>query len=404
MVTAGQLLIGPRDERIASGAVLIDDGVITAVGMVQDVEPLASGNVDRHDYPQGTILPGLINGHVHIAFDTSHDPVSPLLTIDDTDLLHGMSIRARQHLSAGVTTIRDLGDRDGLILRARDAIERGDLSGPRILTAGAPLTPPHGHCWFLGSEVSGEEEIRAAIRHHAEQGVDLIKVMGNGGQMTPGGPAMTDQQFSFDELRVIVAEAHAASLPVAIHAYTTKTIAAAVEAGVDTVEHCNFLSSDGKPDLSDIVAEQMADRRIAASPALPSDWRMMWEKLGPERSRTIADRLQWLIRHQVPLVFSSDAGVPISRHGDPVSTLELYEHIGVPLPNILELATTASANSLGLSGKTGSLRPGLAADLLVVDGDPLQDLQALRSPALVLSSGRPAEITDEPASLLEDRE
>lgn len=116
----------------------------------------------------------------------------------------------------------------------------------------------------------------------------------------------------------------------------------------------------------------------------------MWDMLGPERSQAIADRLRWLMGQGVPMLFGSDAGVPISQHGDPVSTLELYEHIGVPLPAILELATTASAQYIGLSGKTGALRSGLAADLIVVAGDPLQDLQTLRSPALVLSSGRAA--------------
>lgn len=390
LLTAQQLLAGPRGENVSPGAVLIDGDVITAVGPVREVERQASSNIRRSDYPQGTILPGLINCHVHLAFDASKDPVSALLEAGDTDLLCGMSIRARQHLTAGVTTVRDLGDRDGLISQLRDAIGRGDISGPRILAACAPLTPLGGHCSFLGGEVSGEQEMRERIRRNAELGADVIKVMGNGGQMTPEGPGMADSQFSPDELRLIVREAHAVGLPVAIHAYTAETIAAAVDAGVDTVEHCTFLGADGKPDLRDAVATSMADRGIAASPALPSGWRRMWDMLGPERSQVIADRLRWLMDRGVPMLFGSDAGVPISQHGDPVSTLELYEHIGVPLPAVLELATTASAQHLGLAGKTGALRTGLAADLIVVDGDPLQDLQALRSPALVLSSGRAA--------------
>lgn len=390
LVTAQQLLVGPRGERFSPGAALVNGDVIIAAGPAHDVERQASSNVRRLDYPGGTILPGLINCHVHLAFDASKDPVGALLSAGDTDLLCGMSVRARQHLTAGVTTVRDLGDRDGLITQLRDAIRKGDISGPRILAACAPLTPPGGHCFFLGGEVAGEQEIRARIRRNAQLGADVIKVMGNGGQMTPDGPGMADSQFTPDELRLIVHEAHAAGLPVAIHAYTAETIAAAVDAGVDTVEHCTFLGADGKPDLRDTIAKTMADRGIAASPALPSGWRRMWDMLGPERSQAIADRLGWLMGQGVPMLFGSDAGVPISQHGDPVSTLELYEHIGVPLPAILELATTASAQYIGLSGKTGALRSGLAADLIVVDGDPLQDLQTLRSPALVLSSGRAA--------------
>ncbi|GGM81259.1 amidohydrolase [Longimycelium tulufanense] len=390
LLTAQQLLIGPHGESISPGAVLIDGDVITAVGSVREIERQTSSSVHRLDYPQGTILPGLINCHVHLAFDASRDPVAALLESSDTDLIRGMSARARQHLAAGVTTVRDLGDRNGLITQLRDAINRGDITGPRILAACAPLTPPGGHCFFLGGEVSGDKEIRERIHHTAELGADVIKVMGNGGQMTPDGPGMTDSQFSPGELRLIVRKAHAVGLPVAIHAYTVETIAAAVDAGVDTIEHCTFLGPDGMPDLRDTVAETMAARQIAASPALPSGWRRMWDMLGPERSQAIADRLRWLMNRRVPVLFGSDAGVPISQHGDPVSTLELYEHIGVPVPGILELATTASAHYLGLSDKTGALRPGLAADLIVVDGNPLQDLQTLRSPKLVLSSGRAA--------------
>lgn len=388
LLTAEQVLVGPRAESFSPGAVLLDDDVIAAVGPVPEVESRASGTVSRLDYPDGTILPGLINSHAHLAFDASNDPVGVLRATSDTDLLEAMSVRARQHLAAGVTTVRDLGDRGGLVIGVRDAIDTGDICGPRILAACAPLTSSGGHCFFFGGEVSGAQGIRERIRYNAELGADVIKVMGNGGQMTPEGPGMTDAQFTADELRVIVHAAHAVGLPVAIHAYMAETIAAAVDAGVDTVEHCTFLGANGKPDLRDPVARTMADRRIAASPALPSGWRRMWERLGPERSQSIADRLRWLFDHDVPVLFGSDAGVPTAEHGDPVSTLELYEHIGVPLPAVLELATTASAEHLGLSATTGALRPGLSADLVVVAGDPLHSLQALRSPVLVLSSGQ----------------
>lgn len=388
LLTAQQVLIGPSGEKVSPGAVLVDGEVIVAVGTVRDVESQAPRNVQRLEFPGGTILPGLINSHVHLAFGADKDIVDTLVRIDDSDLLQSMADRARQHAAAGVTTVRDLGDRRGLITRLRDSIERGELVGPRILAACAPLTPPGGHCHFLGGEVSGAEEIRTRIGYNAELGADVIKVMGNGGQMTPDGPGMADAQFEAEELRLIVEEAHRRNLPVAIHAYATETIAAAVDAGVDTIEHCTFVGVDGKPDVRDSIAKAMASAGIAASPALPSGWRQMWDMLGPERSQAIASRLKWLMAQGVPILFGSDAGVPISQHGDPVSTLELYEHIGVPPSTVLELATTGSARTLGISDRTGSLRAGLAADLVAVDGDPLVDLQALRSPELVLSRGR----------------
>ncbi|NYH77684.1 imidazolonepropionase-like amidohydrolase [Actinopolyspora biskrensis] len=388
VLSAHQLLAGPRGQRFSPGALLIDDDRITAVGTVAEIEERASPDARRLDYPRGTVFPGLVNCHVHLGFDSGEDPVTALRESADDELVAAMGQRARLHLAAGVTTIRDLGDRDGLITELRRSVERGEASGPRIRAACAPLTPPGGHCSFLGGEVSGPERIRARIHDNARRGADVIKVMGNGGQTTPDGPRMTDSQFAPHEFALIVDEAHALGLPVAVHAYTSEVIAATVEAGVDTVEHCTFMAPDGAVDLRDSVAETMAARDIAASPALPSEWRTMWDALGPERSRRIAERLRWLRGHGVPLLFGSDAGVPVSRHGDPVSTLELYEHIGVPPEEILELATTTSARYLGLSAETGALRPGLAADVVVVDGDPLLDLQKLRDPALVLSAGR----------------
>lgn len=388
ILTAPRLLTGRPDRHFSPGALLIDGGTIAAVGTPSEVEYQASPKADRYDYPNSTILPGLINCHVHLAFDASPDPVGALRAVPDGELLEAMHERAHQHLRAGVTTVRDLGDRGGLLVRLRDAIARGETVGPRILVSGAPLTPRGGHCWFLGGEVDSDAEIRARVRHDAQVGSDLIKVMGNGGQMTPGGPGMTDAQFTPEQLRLIISAARSVGLPTAIHAYTTGTIAAAVAAGVATVEHCTFLGDDGAAALDDDLADRMAAEGIAASPALPSGWRRMWDMLGPERAEAIADRLRWLRHHEVPLLFGSDAGVPISQHGDPVSTLELYEHIGVAHADIIQLATTTSARFLGLGEITGELRPGLDADVVVVDGDPLRDVQSLRHLRRVLRAGR----------------
>lgn len=388
ILTASQLLIGPRGQQFAPGALLIEDDTVAAVGTVPDIERRAARSATRRDHHDGTILPGLINCHVHLAFDGNADPVGALKSTSDRVLLKDMERRALQHLKSGVTTVRDLGDRRGLITDLRRSIEHGAIVGPRILAACAPLTRPEGHCWFLGGEVATDGEIREQVRRNAQGGADLIKVMGNGGQMTPDGPGMTDAQFSPAQLRLIADEAHAASLPVAIHAYTADTIAAAVEADFDTIEHCTFLGRDGAPDLRDLVVKRMVASGIAASPALPTGWRQMWEKLGPQRAESIAHRLRWLTSNGVPLIFGSDAGVPISQHGEPVSTLELYEHIGFSNADILEIATTTSAHHIGLHRITGALRPGLAADILAVNGDPVHDLQALRHPLRVFQAGK----------------
>ncbi|HWE89883.1 MAG TPA: amidohydrolase family protein, partial [Pseudonocardiaceae bacterium] len=259
LITAAQVLPGPAGERIADGAVLIDGDTIVAVGPRAELERV-DGPVIRRDYPQQTVLPGLINCHVHLAFDAGMRPVEALTEATDDELLPAMADRAGQALRAGVTTVRDLGDRGGLAVRLRDAINAGKFDGPSIVAAGPPLTPPGGHCWFLGGEVADQAAIRRQVRHNAELGAEVIKVMASGGQMTPNSPPMWQTQFTADDLRVVVEEAGALGLPVAAHAHGTDAIAAAVEAGVTTVEHCTWLRSGGQGyDQRDDIARAMAE-------------------------------------------------------------------------------------------------------------------------------------------------
>lgn len=260
------------------------------------------------------------------------------------------------------------------------------------LPRGAPLTPPGGHCHFLGGVVDGPAQIRERIQAHARAGGDWVKVMGNGGQMTPDGPGANDDQFSHDDLALIIAEAHSHGLPVAIHAYCAATIATAVEAGVDTVEHCTFTSPEG-PDHRDDVAEAMARTGIVASPALPARWRWMWDQIGEARSQVIADRLRWLDGHGITMLTGSDAGVPVSPHGDLVGTLQCYTHVGLEPAAVLERATLSTASALGLGSRTGSLVPGLEADLVVAAANPLiDDFESLRNPVAVLRGGQQVDL------------
>lgn len=394
MLTAGQILTGARYNNYSPGAVLVDDaGTIGAVGEIGTVAAHTDTNTQRLDYGEATLLPGLVNAHVHLAFDASSDPVAAARHLPDEALLQGMGERADQTLRAGITTVRDLGDREGLSLLLRDAIDRGDRLGPHILAAGAPLTPPGGHCHFLGGVVDGPKQIRERINAHAAAGGDWVKIMGNGGQMTPEGPGANDDQFSAEDLALIITEAHSHGLPVAIHAYCARTIATAVEAGVDSVEHATFTSSTG-PDHRDDVALQMAQTGVVASPALPARWRWMWDQIGEDRSQVIADRLRWLDAHGITMLTGSDAGVPVSPHDDLVGTLQCYTHIGVDPNAVLERATIGTATALGLGSRTGSLTPGADADILVVEGNPLEDnLESLRTPVAVLRGGVPVDLT-----------
>ncbi|MGH3674126.1 MAG: amidohydrolase family protein, partial [Pseudonocardiaceae bacterium] len=191
LVSASQMLTGPAGERVADGAVLVEGKSIVAVGRHDEVRVAAGAGIVELAFPAATILPGLINAHVHLAFTAGPDRLAQLTApVDEAPLALAMAGRAQQLINCGVTTVRDLGDRGGLTLALRASIDAGELAGPQILAATAPLTPRGGHCWFLGGEVTGAEEIRQRIHRNAAAGADVIKVMVSGGSMTPGGAQM----------------------------------------------------------------------------------------------------------------------------------------------------------------------------------------------------------------------
>lgn len=388
VLSAGRMVTGSGGRETTDGAVFVDRGVIAAAGPRAAVEAQAGPAVPRLAFPEGTLLPGLIDTHVHLALDAGPDPVKTLQAATDTELYPGMAERARRLLATGVTTVRDLGDRGGLAVRLRDEIAGRRLPGPRILAAGTPLTGPGGHCWFLGGEVEGAEAIRAAVRRNAESGVDLIKVMATGGGITKGGPPVWQAQFTTQELRIVVEEAKRFGLPVAAHAHGTEGIAAAVAAGVDTIEHCTWMGRDGFDVREDLVAA-IAAQGIAVGPAASPDWRGFAERFGRERAEEMFDRIRWMAQRGVRLLPGTDAGVSRAVFDDFVSSLEFFEHIGLTPAEIIDLATTGAAQALGISHDTGRLAAGYRADVLVVDGNPLSDLRALRSVRLVLAGGHP---------------
>ncbi|UOX86407.1 amidohydrolase family protein [Amycolatopsis sp. FBCC-B4732] len=385
LIAAGRVLPRPSAP-VLDGAVLVRDGVIVAAGARADVVARAAPDAVRHDFPTGTALAGLFNVHVHLAFDASREMLAHFS--DASSPLEGARARLTSMLRSGVTTVRDLGDRGHLAAAVRSSF--AGAPAPRLLVSGPPITVPEGHCHFFGGAVTSDASIRAVIDSNAAAGADVIKVMASGGQITEGGADMWESQFDARQLSVVVAHAASHGLPVAAHAHGADAIEAAVTAGVSTVEHCSFLTGPRTFDRRDPVAARMAASGISACSTSSRNWRVIVEKLGEATAEAMYGRLPWLEEHGVRLLAGTDAGLPGSVFDDPVGALELYEWLGFPRRRILEIATCDSAAGLGLSSVTGRLEAGLAADVLVVEGDPLASLSALRNPLLVLARGQAA--------------
>ncbi|MEU9396427.1 amidohydrolase family protein [Streptomyces sp. NPDC048324] len=386
LITAGRVLVG-SGTYLDDGAVLIKGDSITAVGPRAQIAERTGSDVAHLAFPGGTVVPGLIDAHVHLAFDGGADPVATLHESSDETLLQDMRRRAELLILSGVTTVRDLGDRNGLALRLDEEIASGSTTGPRIVSAGTPATPPGGHCHFLGGEVSGVAEVRDLVRRNITAGAGVIKAMVTGGGLTKGGPQSWQSQFSPEELQALVDEAHKAGVPVAAHAHGTDGITAAVEAGVDTIEHCTWMTSDGF-DLRQDVLRRIVDEGIAVCPAVSPHWQMLPRFFGEERAAAMFDLVRQMAEAGAKLVAGTDAGVQRAGFDGLVPALSFYAHLGLPNNKILDMATGDAAGALGLGETTGRIAPGLRADLLVVDGDPLEDLGALKAVQAVVAAGR----------------
>lgn len=368
--------------------VRIEAGRIAAIGadeaLRRDARVIEPG-------PDAVALPGLIDAHVHLTLSPERRTPQEQLAVPEAQVRTEMEARARAMLRAGITTARDLGGGAWLELDLRDRIAQGQVPGPRLLCAGQPLTVPSGHCFYWGGAANGEDEIRGTVQRQVEHDADWIKVMATGGVNTRGTRPV-DAQFSAYELSCARDEAERHGRPLAAHCHGTAGIRNAVQARVASIEHCSFAGPRGfGSDFAPDVLPDMVRRDLWVSPTVNSGWARSLEREdgGPGRFFTAMQRvLQALREAGVPLVASTDAGIPNVFHDDLPRALRVFQaYTGMSNAELLRTATSDAARALGLAGETGRLAPGLAADVLVVRGDPLEDPSALAEPLLVTARG-----------------
>ena len=336
-----------------------------------------------------TAVPGLINSHVHLANDGAAD-LEAQVRGDSVSIASLRAARsARDTLRSGVTTVRDCGAANGVVLELARAVESGLVVGPRIRAAGRVITMTGGHGHFMGLEADGADGVRRAVRQELKAGAHFIKAMATGGVLTPGvSPSQT--ALLAEELAAIVQEAHNAGRRVATHAIGRQGIENALRAGVDSIEHGYHLD------------EQLFEMAVAQGtflvPTLLAVHGIVTE--GPaggspawiiDKAQVEADRSKAMFKAAVDsgmkIAAGTDAGTPFNRHDELVREMGLMVEIGLTPLQALLAATRDAAENADVADLTGTLEVGKAADLLVVDGDPLEDVTNLTHTRLVAKEG-----------------
>ncbi len=397
VLRAPRLIDGTGAAPVENAVVVIENGVVVGAGSARDLNIPTGAVVQPFDYPDCTLLPGLIDCHTHLVFSASDHALEDAINDpDETLLLRGLG-NAQAELRCGVTTLRDCGGRGFLTVALRDAINRRLVTGPRILAAAMPITTTGGHLNFCGLEADGVLEVVKATRRLCKGGVDFIKVMATGGGMTPGTNSRAPQ-FTVEELAAIVAEARRlGGRHVAAHCHATQGIRNAVEAGIRTIEHCSWLHPTDGLEFDPRTVERMVEKGTYVSLTMgseraaikPADQLADWQRRAVDGYGPHFDLLRKTIRGGVRFIASSDAGVSRTFFDEYPLTLEvMVSLLDISPMEALRATTGRAAEALGISDRVGALVPGRRGDVAVVEGDPLADIRAMRRVRAVFRDGR----------------
>lgn len=401
LVLADRLVDGTGAPALDDPAVVVDDGVITEVRQGHTAERLRAEGATVLDHRGGTLLPGLIDAHVHMNLPGDGTPFEETMAHGDAFLAASVADAARKALRAGITTVRDVGSRGATAFEVREALRAGFGEGPRMLVSGSPVTITGGHCWYFGGEADGVDGVRKRVRELIKAGADWIKVIGSGG----GTPRTQSHRPSFrpEEVAAIANEAHRFGVKVTMHCLCAEAMEYAVAGGVDGIEHGWFLVGEGR---DQVFAPGLADKIAAAGITVTSTLAVGYEIIaamegrpdltaeerdyldGWRRTRDFTvEQVGKLREHGVTFIGGTDAGWRFTRFDSLPAEAWLLSEGGMTAEQAIAACTGDSADALGVADRAGRVLPGLAADLIAVDGDPRGDLRRLADVRLVMQGG-----------------
>ena len=385
------------------GPVFVGDGRILEHATVlvegERIVKVQEGNVaipnDAHKIPLDgrTLLPGFIDCHVHLCLDASSDPMSASLAEPMTISALRAADFARQTVMAGVTSVRDMGGKDGIDIGLKQAIQSGLIPGPRMLVSGRWICMTGGHGWQMGQEADGPDELRKAARDQIKAGADIVKLMATGGVMTPAVEPGSEQ-LTEEELRAGIQEAHKAGKKTATHAMGTQGILNALRAGIDSIEHGVYLNEE--------AVSLMVKRNIPLIPTLSALYYILTKgveagipRFAVEKTLVVKpfhlESVRMAREAGVRIAMGTDAGTPFNTHGHNLGELERLVERGFTPMEALEAGTRIASEVLGLESQIGTIDVGKLADLVVVEGNPMDDVGVLLSEEavhLVMQGGK----------------
>ena len=402
-IHAGRLFDSTGDTIKSNMVIVVEGDRIKQVGSAAEVPIPAGAKVV--DLSKATVLPGLIDCHTHVAAPPKSDHYAEIYNFKDTpfDAAFNASTNARTTLMAGFTTIRDVGSPAFLAVDLRNAINRGDLIGPRVVASGPPISITGGHgdlngfapevsySWFPEqrgfSIADGVDQVRQTVRAQVKYNVDVIKILSTGGVLSkgdsPGAP-----QYTLEELKAAVDEAHAAGRKIASHAHGAEGIKRAIIAGVDSIEHASLVDDEGirlAKEHGTYFDMDIYNDDFLLGKAI--EFGLPQENIDKEKmvGRTQRENFEKAFKAGVKMAFGTDAGV--YPHGDNAKQFATMVRFGMTPAQAIRTATFNSADLLGRSKDIGTVETGKFADIIAVDGDPLQDVTKLQNVGFVMRGG-----------------